>query len=186
MIQLWNTKNNISNNNKKIKSIGIKQLLLRSLRTHGLRNKKRKESGIRYGTRYDFQANHGFRKWFKTRCELAGMKSINIEKLMGHSIGISDSYYRATEKELLEDYLKAVDYLTISNEHKLQKDITNIIDQSDENYTQLKFEILKKEAEITLLKEEELSNSDAIAALSERVRHLTKEIELLKRKGIRN
>ena len=35
------------------------------------------------------------------------MKPINIEKLMGHSIGISGSYYRATENELLEDY---VDY----------------------------------------------------------------------------
>jgi hypothetical protein len=42
------------------------------------------------------------------------MKSINIEILMWHSTGISDSYYRATEDELLEDYLKAVDFLTIS------------------------------------------------------------------------
>jgi hypothetical protein len=44
------------------------------------------------------------------------MKSINIEILMGHSTGISDSYYRATEEELLEDYLKAVDFLSISTE----------------------------------------------------------------------
>jgi hypothetical protein len=28
----------------------------------------------------------------KTRCELAGIKPINIEKLMDHSIGISNSY----------------------------------------------------------------------------------------------
>jgi hypothetical protein len=47
------------------------------------------------------------------------MKPINIEILMGHSTGISDSYYRATEAELLEDYLKAIDFLTISNENKL-------------------------------------------------------------------
>ena len=45
------------------------------------------------------------------------MKSINI--LLGHSAGISDSYYRATEDEPLEDYLKAVDFLTISTENKL-------------------------------------------------------------------
>lgn len=42
------------------------------------------------------------------------MKSINIEILMGHSTGISDSYYRVIEDELLEDYLKAVDFLTLS------------------------------------------------------------------------
>ncbi|MGB8024599.1 MAG: hypothetical protein WCF06_09805 [Nitrososphaeraceae archaeon] len=47
------------------------------------------------------------------------MKSINIEILMGHSTGISDSYYRATEDELLEDYLKAVDFLILSTESKL-------------------------------------------------------------------
>jgi hypothetical protein len=48
------------------------------------------------------------------------MKSINIETLMGHSIGISDSYYRATEEELLQDYLKAVDILSISSENTLK------------------------------------------------------------------
>jgi hypothetical protein len=122
MIQLWNTKNKNRYNNKKIKSIGIKQLLMRSLRTQGIR-KKRKESDTGYGTRYEFQTNHGFRKWFKTRCELAGMKSINIEKLMGHSVGISDSYYRATESELLEDYLKAIDLLTINEENRLRKKV---------------------------------------------------------------
>lgn len=29
------------------------------------------------------------------------MKPINVEILMGHSIGISDSYYRPQEKEIL-------------------------------------------------------------------------------------
>jgi hypothetical protein len=36
--------------------------------------------------RYEFQTDHGFRKWFKTRCEIAGMKSIDIEILMDHSV----------------------------------------------------------------------------------------------------
>jgi hypothetical protein len=46
--------------------------------------------------------------------------------LISHSIGISNSYYRPTENELLEDYLKAVDSLTInktSNNKKLEKEI---------------------------------------------------------------
>ena len=37
--------------------------------------------------------------WFKTQYELSGMRSINIKKLMGHSIGISDSYYRINDHE---------------------------------------------------------------------------------------
>ncbi|MFL6346451.1 MAG: hypothetical protein ACJ71A_13535 [Nitrososphaeraceae archaeon] len=31
---------------------------------------------------------------------------INIETLMGHTIGISNSYYKVIEQELLEYYLK--------------------------------------------------------------------------------
>ena len=81
------------------------------------------------------------------------MKSINIETLMGHSIGISDSYYRATEKELLEDYLKAVDHLTISNEHTLEKEISIVMEKSENNYNSLKAELYTKEKEINFLKE---------------------------------
>jgi hypothetical protein len=39
--------------------------------------------------RHEFQVDHGYRKFFKTRCELGGMKPINIEKLLSHSTGIS-------------------------------------------------------------------------------------------------
>ena len=56
--------------------------------------------------------------------EIAGMKPINIEKLMNHSTGISDSYYRATEQEFLEDYFKAVDMLSINDDKlTLQKQV---------------------------------------------------------------
>ena len=78
--------------------------------------------GIKLGDgkkRHEFQADHGFRKWFKTRCEIAGMKSICIETVMAYSTGISDHYFRPTIDELLNEYLKAVDYLTISQENKL-------------------------------------------------------------------
>ena len=41
------------------------------------------------------------------------MRPINVEITMGHNIGISASYYKPTEQEVLEDYLRAVDILTI-------------------------------------------------------------------------
>ena len=55
------------------------------------------------------------------------MKSINIETLMGHSIGISDSYYRATEAELLEEYLIAVDLLIVEERYKLEKQVMRAV-----------------------------------------------------------
>lgn len=82
--------------------------------------------------RYEFQTNHGFRKWFKTRCEQSGMKSIDIETVMGHSIGVSDSYYRITEEELLNEYLKAVNLLTINENNILRRQVTELSDRTDE------------------------------------------------------
>jgi hypothetical protein len=43
------------------------------------------------------------------------MKPINIETLLSHSTGISDSYYRPTENDLLEDYLRSIECLTIDS-----------------------------------------------------------------------
>jgi hypothetical protein len=63
---------------------------------------------------------------------MAGMKPINIETLLNHSTGISDSYYRATEKELLTDYLVAVDHLTINEENRLNKKIIELEKQRDQ------------------------------------------------------
>lgn len=88
---------------KKLTSLGVKRLMERAIWAQGLR--KKLEPGKK---RHPFQTNHSLRKWFKTRCEIAGMKPINIEILMNHSVGISDSYYRVTEHELLEDYLNSV------------------------------------------------------------------------------
>jgi hypothetical protein len=50
-----------------------------------------------------------------SRAEQAGMGPVNVETLMAHSTGMSDHYYRPTEHDLLKDYLKAVDNLTIDN-----------------------------------------------------------------------
>ena len=69
--------------------------------------------------RYDFSV-HGFRKFFKTKMENAGAKPIVTEILMGHSVGISDSYYRPSEKDLLEDYLKALKDLAILEKTELK------------------------------------------------------------------
>lgn len=104
MRNLWNslrpTENSISKKTiskpEKLNSIGIKRLIERALWTQGLRTKL--TNGKR---RHQFQTDHGFRKWFKTQSEISGMKPINVEILMGHSVGLSDWYYRATEPELL-------------------------------------------------------------------------------------
>ncbi|MGC2574402.1 MAG: hypothetical protein WA364_23055, partial [Candidatus Nitrosopolaris sp.] len=63
----------------------VRQYYNRLFRSIGIRNEPKR--------RHEFSI-HGFRKYFKTMAEQSGMKPINVEILMGHSVGISDSYYR--------------------------------------------------------------------------------------------
>ena len=179
MRQLWNTKegryhHGTIKDGAKLQPSGVKGLVEDSLWTQGIRSKSNLKRN-----RYEFQTDHGFRKWFKTRCEIAGMKSINIETLMGHSIGISDSYYRATEEELLTDYLKAVGHLTMSNEHNLKKEFRQAMDKFKSNYDELNSELGHREQEIRILQQNDFSNSDAIAALGEKLMELSEKIENL-------
>src|SRR5919106_4355579 len=121
--------------------------------------------------RHEFTV-HGFRKWFKTRCENAGVKPIITELLMGHSVGISDSYYRPTEKDLLEEYQKAIDALTISNENRLKTQVEVLATTSKETEEMIKIKLTEKDRELQLLRQRDELNNDALSALSERLMEL--------------
>jgi hypothetical protein len=181
MRDLWDTRvaqgRGLASMPKKLSSLGLKRLMERAIWAQGLR--KKLEPGKK---RHPYQANHSLRKWFKTRCEIAGMKPINIEKLMNHSVGISDSYYRATENELLEDYLKAVDLLAINGDNIiLQKQVVELKEKNENNDLQIRAKLSVKEKEIELLRQKDSMNTDAISAISDRLTKVMQEIDLLKR-----
>ena len=92
---------------------------------------------------------------------MGGMKPINIETLLNHSTGISDSYYRPTENDLLDDYLKVVDHLTINGETKLRMELEDM----------------------KTIKENEKLNADAIASLSDKMQELMTKIHEMEKKG---
>lgn len=133
---------------KKLTAIGVKRLMERAIWAQGLRNEL--PPGKK---RHPFPTNHSMRKYFKTRCELAGMKPINIENLMGHSTGISDSYYRPTENDLLEDYLKCVDPLTINDEKSLRTKVDELASRSRDNEYLVSTKLSEKDSEIQALRE---------------------------------
>jgi hypothetical protein len=118
MRNLWDTRG-LAAIPAKLEYGGLRALTHRAIRTQ-LRTKL--ESGKR---RYEIHENHGFRKFFRTRTEQAGMNPNHIKRLMGHSMGLDDSYYKPTEQELLKDYLKAVPLLTINEPAQQQVDVTH-------------------------------------------------------------
>ncbi len=72
---------------------------------------------------YEFKQAHGYRKFFKTRMEVAGVKPIITELLMGHGIGVASSYMKPSTEELLEEYAKGIPSLTILSKEREKADI---------------------------------------------------------------
>jgi hypothetical protein len=68
-------------------------------------------------------ASHGFRKFATTNMIRSKVNPEAREMLLGHSIGLSDSYYRPDANEILQEYLKAVDLLTINEENRLRRKV---------------------------------------------------------------
>jgi hypothetical protein len=113
---------------KKLKSSGIKRLLERALWEQDVRHPLQKGA-----KRHEWKAAHGFRKFYKSRAEQV-MKPINVEITMSHNIGVSASYYKPTEREVIEDYLKAVDSLTINADKLiLQKQVEELTEKTKDN-----------------------------------------------------
>ncbi|MEM3734835.1 MAG: hypothetical protein QW158_07825 [Nitrososphaerales archaeon] len=115
---------------KRLKATGVKRLIEDALKATGLRKP------LEGKRRHEFQAAHGFRKWFKSVCE-RHMKSLHVEMLLGYDTGLNMSYYRPSESELLEDYLKTIPDLTILEKTKPTFEVKDVVERltklEDEN-----------------------------------------------------
>jgi hypothetical protein len=96
-----------------LRASAVKRIIEKALVFQGIRQKL--PEGRR---RHEFQATHGFRKFFKSTAESV-MKTITVERLMGHSqgrgIGLNANYDRRTELDLFKEYLQAVPALTVGS-----------------------------------------------------------------------
>lgn len=185
MRDLWQTTNikygarwGLAKFPRKLKSNGVKRIIERALWEQGLRQPLGEGE-----KRHEWKAAHGFRKFFKTRSEQV-MKPINVEITMGHDIGISGCYYKPTEKEVLEDYLKAIDLLTINNTRvPLEKQIAELTEKGKNKEFIIQTELLEKEKEIQALKKRDILNTESIAGMSEVILNMKKDIEILKKRS---
>jgi integrase len=75
---------------------------------------------------------HGFRKFVTTNMIRAKVNPEAREMLLGHSIGLNDSYYRPDANEILTEYLKAVDLLTINEENRLKQKVEKLSSEADQ------------------------------------------------------
>lgn len=160
MWDLWRTTNvkhganrSLATNPRQLKASAIKKLLQRALWALNLRPVLPK--GER---RHEWKSSHGYRKYFKSRAEQI-MRPLHVELLMGHSVGVSDSYARPTEQEMLQDYIRGVDYLTVNTDQKttiqLQKQVSELKEEREQNNYTIMGRLAEKDKQIADLQKEQ-------------------------------
>jgi integrase len=96
--------------------------------------------------RTNLPAIHGFRKFAITNMIRAKLEYNARERLVGHTLKTLDlNYDRREQEELLQEYAKAIDFLTVDNSNKLKREVEHYKVKASQ------FEVLR--AEIDGLKE---------------------------------
>lgn len=103
-----------------------------------------------------------FRKFYCTNLGRARLQSSKIDALMGWKKGLLHVYVRSGLDELLAEYLKAVEFLTINDENRLKARVATLEEDKDRT-------ILELQNEIKMLKEDRVQE---IASLEERVKKM--------------
>jgi integrase len=102
----------------------LSKLLEDKLHKSGLMIASKETESMKHGQKRNAIARaHGFRKFVTTNMVRAKVSAEAREMLLGHSIGLNKAYYRPGEDEILQEYLKAVDLLTINEENRLRRKV---------------------------------------------------------------
>ena len=143
---------------KRLKSTGLRSLIDQALKTQGIRQKLPKGE-----KRHEAKELHQFRKFHETQCIRAGMNIIHIKMLRGDRIGLETNYYRPSDQDLLNDYKKAIPYLTVFDNTTLP--ISEDIEALKQRIAQLEAE---KEAD-------KLKYAESLKGLDERLKRIEEE-----------
>jgi integrase len=125
---------------KSFKDRGLRSLLQKTIDNAGLRQidhdnpHKRKQIPI----------FHGFRKFYTKQLVDSKLNPEIREMLLGHKIGLASAYYKPTVQDMLNEYLKAANLLTINEENRLKQKVETLeIEKSQLATLQADFEKLR-------------------------------------------
>jgi integrase len=99
------------------------------------------KAGIRVTNNYSSSGNkkrhtkaqvHGFRKFFTNQLVNSKVNPEIREMLLGHKIGLASAYYRPQLDEFLTEHSKAINLLTINEENRLKKKVTELESKQSE------------------------------------------------------
>jgi len=98
------------------------------------------------------------------------------EMLLGHTIGLSGAYYRPTETEMLEEYLKVVNDLTIDPFHRQQKQIQELKDKESYQTYLIEQKLKQYEQELKEQKQENVTMREAVEEVFDNRKKFTTDL----------
>jgi hypothetical protein len=113
----------IRKKSRKVAYNTLKQNLQLLLIKSGLR---KKNLHYKHGDRTEIPMSHGFRKFWTTQVIHAKINPEIREMLLGHGIGLAGAYYRPTESDMIEEFIKCINDLTINEENRLRKEVETL------------------------------------------------------------
>jgi hypothetical protein len=138
------------------------------------------KGGLGFGAEHRNQvpAVHGLRKFCITQMAKAKVDTEIAKLLTGHSIGIRGRYLNYSEDDLLQEYLKAVDLLTINETNRLRKKVDILKEKEDEIKT-LKERLESYESQINQLTDSQKEIRDFMDTHSQELEHNRKMLLMI-------
>jgi integrase len=104
------------------------------------------------------QPDHSLRKFFNTALMNSDVAHSFKELLMGHSVKLDDIYYdkdnQSSRQKIVVEYMKAVDALTINEEHRLKRKVDELtIKTRDSDYI-IKAKLQEKDEQVKTVTEQ--------------------------------
>jgi len=120
---------------KPLKLRTVERLISRTIEKSGIRTVERitELNGEKGKIRKNVRLTAGFRKFFDTQLIYAQVEPRTKEMFMGHSIGLDDHYFKPGDNYVLQEYLKAVDNLTINEENRLKVKVEELRARNESN-----------------------------------------------------
>jgi hypothetical protein len=138
------------------------------------------KGGLGFGAEHRNQvpAVHGLRKFCITQMAKAKVDTEIAKLLTGHSIGVRGRYLNYSEDDLLQEYLKALDLLTINETNRLRKKV-DILEEKEDEIKTLKELLESYESQINQLTDSQKEIRDFMDRHNQELEHTRKVLFML-------
>jgi integrase len=129
---------------KPVSDKGFKFMLEGVIQNAGLKMRHEVNANGKVSQRTEIMCTHGLRKFFDTSLSLARLHPNAMSALMGRKGGLQYVYDKSGYEALLEEYVMAIDFLTINDENRLRAKVETLQDK-DKEIQELRAKMAKME-----------------------------------------